>query len=95
MWQDLKRLSPSVQPGGYTMRYPVQLLEKVAQCVYQECAGLGFRRFSQHKPGAAIVGGAIAQAWQAFQRDAATFPTYEATAIQELRKKLVGGVSGP
>jgi hypothetical protein len=89
MWQDLKRLSPSVQPGGYTMRYPVQLLEKVAQCVYQECAGLGFRRFSQHQSGSAIVGGAIAQAWQAFQKDAASFAAYEAAAIQALRSKLV------
>jgi hypothetical protein len=88
MWQDLKRLSPSVQPGGYTMRYPVQLLEKVAQCVYQECAGLGFQLFSQHKSGSAVVGEAIAQAWRAFQKDAATFPAYEAAAIRALRSRL-------
>jgi hypothetical protein len=91
MWQDLKRLSPSVQPGGYTKRYPVRLLELVAQCVYQECAGLGFRRFSQHQSGGAIVGGAIARAWEAFQRDAARYAAYEALEIQALRKKLVGG----
>lgn len=90
MWQDLKRLSPSVQPGGYTKRYPVQLLEQVAQCVYQECAGLGFRRFSQHQSGSAIVGDAVAQAWEAFQRDAVTFAAYEASAVQALRSKLVG-----
>jgi len=95
MWQDLKRLSPSVQPGGYGMRYPVQLMEKVAQCVYQECAGLGFRRFSQHKSGSAIVSGAISDAWQAFQKDPAAFPAYEATAIQALRATLAGGTSGP
>lgn len=88
MWLDLKRLSPSVQPGGYTMRYPVALLEKVAQCVYQECTGLGFKRFSQSQSGGAMVGGAIAQAWQAFQKDAAAFPAYEAAAIQALRQAL-------
>ena len=86
MWRDLKRLSPSVQPGGYTMRYPAQLLEKVAQCVYQEgCAGLGFQRFFQYKLGSIIVGGAIAQAWKAFEADPAGFPAYEAAAIQALR----------
>ena len=95
MWQDLKRLSPAVRPGGYAMRYPVQLLEKVAQCVYQECAGLGFQLFSRHKSGSAVVGEAIAQAWRAFQKDAATFPTYEATAIKELGRRLTGDVSGP
>jgi hypothetical protein len=89
MWQDLKRLSPSVRPGGYAQRYPVQLLEKVAQHVYQECAGLGFQRFSQHKSGSGIVGDAIAQAWKAFQKDAATFPAYEAAAIKGLRGKLM------
>lgn len=88
MWQDLKRLSSSLQPGGYTMRYPVQLLEKVAECVYQECIGLGFKRFSQHQSGSGIVGGAIAQAWQAFQKDAGAFPAYEAAAIQALKGKL-------
>jgi hypothetical protein len=88
MWQDLKRLSPSVQPGGYAKRYPVQLLEQVAHCVYEECAGLGFRRFSQHQSGSAIVGGAIAQAWEAFQRDAAAFGAYECSAIQALKSKL-------
>jgi hypothetical protein len=88
MWQDLKRLSPSIQPGGYAKRYPVQLLEQVAQCVYQECRGLGFRRFCQHQSGSAVVGGAIAQAWEAFQRDAGTFPAYEASAIKALRSKL-------
>jgi hypothetical protein len=55
MWQDLKRLSPSVQPTGYGKRYPAQLLEQVAQCVYQACVGLGFQRFSQQQPGSAIV----------------------------------------
>ncbi len=95
MWQDLKRLSPSVQPGGYSMRYPVQLLEQVAQCIYQECAALGFKRFSQPQSQSAIVGNAIAQAWQSFQKDAAAFSNHEASAIQELRKKLAGGVSGP
>jgi hypothetical protein len=95
MWQDLKRLSPSVRPGGYTKRYPFQLLEQVAQCVYQACVGLGFRRFGQYQSGGAIVGGAVSQAWEAFQRDAATFAAYEATAVQELRKKLAGGGSGP
>lgn len=88
MWQDLKRVSPSVQPGGYAQRYPVHLLEQVALCVYQECAALGFRRFSEHQPGTAIVGGAIAQAWEAFLRDAATFAPHEAMAIQTLRTKL-------
>jgi len=88
MWEDLKRLSPSIQPGGYTKRYPVRLLEQVARCVYQECAGLGFRRFSQHQSGGAIVGAAVAQAWGAFQRDAASYATYEAAAIQALRSKL-------
>ena len=95
MWQDLKRLSPSVQSGGYTKRYPVQLLEQVAQCVYEGCAGLGFRRFSQHQAGSAIVGGAIAQAWEAFQKDAANFAAYEVTAIEALRKKLIGSNSSP
>jgi hypothetical protein len=88
MWQDLKRLSPSVQPPGYAKRYPTQLLEQVAQCVYQGCVGLGFRRFSDHKPGSAIVGRAIAQAWEAFQRDAAAFAAYETSAIKALRSKL-------
>ncbi len=88
MWQDLKRLSPSVQPGGYTKRYPPQLLEQVAQCVYQGCASLGFRRFSQHQSGSAIVGGAVAQAWEAFQRDAAAFPAHEAAVLQALRAKI-------
>jgi hypothetical protein len=67
---------------------PVQLLEQIAQCVYQGCADLGFRRFSQHQSGGAIVGGAVSQAWEAFQRDAATFAAYEATAIQALKGKL-------
>ncbi len=89
MWQDLKRLSPSVQPGRYIRRYPVQLLEQVAQCVYQGCAALGFRRFSQHQSGGAIVAGAVSQAWEAFERDATTFAAYEAAAIQSLRNKLV------
>jgi hypothetical protein len=89
MWQDLKRLSPSIQPAGYVKRYPTQLLEQVAQCVYQGCAGLGFQRFSQHQSESAIVGTAIAQAWEAFQRDAATFAAYEASAIQALRSRLM------
>lgn len=88
MWQDLKRLSPSVQPGGYTKRYPSKLLEQVAQCIYQGCAGLGFRRFSQHQSGSVIIGGAVAQAWEAFQRDAATFPAHEAAMLQALRAKI-------
>jgi hypothetical protein len=95
MWQDLKRLSPSVRPGGYTKRYPVELLEEVAQCVYQGCAGLGFRRFSQDQSGRGIVGGAIAQAWEAFERDPATFAEHEVSAVQALRKKLTGGGFGP
>jgi len=89
MWQDLKRLSPSVQPAGYAKRYPTQLLEQVAQCVYNGCTGLGFRRFSQHQSGSAVVGDAIAQAWEAFQRDAATFPAYEASVLQALKGKLM------
>ncbi len=88
MWRDLKRLSPSVQPGGYTKRYPVHLLEQVAQCVFQGCVNLGFRCFSEHQSGGAIVGGAVRQAWDAFERDAASFAAYEASAIQGLRSKL-------
>jgi hypothetical protein len=94
MWEDLKRLSPSVQPGGYTKRYPVQLLEQIARCVYQKCADLGFRQFSQHQPGSDIVGAAIAQAWQAFEKDPSGFSTYEAAAIQTLRGKLMKDDSG-
>ena len=93
MWQDLKRLSPSVQPTGYGKRYPAQLLEQAAQCVYQACVGLGFRRFAQ-QPGNAIVGSTIAQAWGAFQRDPAAFAAYEASAVQALRRKLVGSGTG-
>ena len=90
MWLDLKRLSPSVQPAGYAKRYPTQLLEQVAHCVYQGCGGLRFRRFSKN-PGGAIVSAAIDQAWEAFQRDPAGFAAYESTALQALRRKLIGG----
>lgn len=89
MWLELKRLSPSVEPAGYARRYPTKLLEEVARCVYKACEDLGFRRFSAHQHGTAIVGDAIAQAWAAFHRDAATFPAYESSALQELRDKLL------
>jgi len=88
MWQDLKRLSPSAQPSGYLKRYPVRLVEEVGQCIYQLCVDLGLQRYSQHQGEGAIVGGAVSQAWDEFQRDAAAFAAYEATAIQALRSKL-------
>ncbi len=88
IWQDLKRLSPSVQPPGYAKRYPTQLLEQIARCVYDGCIELGFRLFSEHLPGSAVVGNAITEAWVAFQRDAAAYPAYESSALQTLRSKL-------
>jgi hypothetical protein len=35
LWRDLKRLSPSAQPAGYTKRYSTRLLEKMAKCIYE------------------------------------------------------------
>jgi hypothetical protein len=92
MWEDLKRLSPSVQLPGYAKRYPTQLLEQVAQCVYQACGALGFRRSSKNPEGA-IVGAAIDQAWRTFQRDPTAFAAYESSALQALWGKLIGGKS--
>jgi hypothetical protein len=87
MWEDLKRLSPSAQPSGYMKRYPARLVEGVGQCIYQLCADLSLRRYSQQQGGS--VSAAVAQAWEAFQRDAAKFAAYEAVAIRALRDKLM------
>lgn len=95
MWEDLKRLSPSAQPSGYMKRYPARLIEEVGQCIYQFCADLLLQRYSQQKGGSVFVGAAVAQAWEAFQRDAANFAVYEDAAIRALRSKLVVGGAPP
>jgi hypothetical protein len=90
MWEDLKRLSPSAKPSGYTKRYPGRLLEEAGQCIYQLCVDLGFRRYSEQQRNGAMVGCAVTGAWAAFQRDAAAFPAHEASTLQALRAKMPG-----
>ena len=91
-WQDLKRLSPSVQPPGYAKRYPTRLLEKLAECIYEACNQAGFRRFAdQQRQGNAFVGCTVSEAWKAFQDDAGAFPTFESSAIDRLKVQLFKG----
>jgi hypothetical protein len=90
LWRDLKRLSPSAQPAGYTKRYSTRLLEKMAECVYEACAKAGFQRFAdQQRQQDAFVCRTVSDAWNAFQHDAGAFPTFESSAIEKLRKQLL------
>lgn len=87
-WEDLKRLSPSAQPPGYTKRYPERLLAQVGDCIHNLCTELGFRGHSNQQHSGAPVACAVAGAWMAFRKDAAAFPAHEAAALQTLRAKI-------
>ncbi|HTV40746.1 MAG TPA: hypothetical protein VMF08_09235 [Candidatus Sulfotelmatobacter sp.] len=88
-WLDLKRLSPSVQPPGYAKRYSTRLLEKLAESIYTACSKAGFKRFAdQRTQASAVVCRTVSEAWDAFQRDATTFPAFESSAIAKLKKQL-------
>jgi hypothetical protein len=90
LWQDLKRLSPSVQPPGYAKRYSTRLLEQLAQCVHDACTRSGFRGFAaQQQQKDAFVSRAVSDAWKAFQHDAGAFPTFESAAIERLKSQLL------
>jgi hypothetical protein len=89
-WQDLKRLSPSIQPPGYAKRYSSQLLEKMAECIFSACTRAGLQRFSdQQKQRNAFVSRTVAEAWKAFHHDAGAFPAFESAAIAKLKKQLL------
>jgi hypothetical protein len=89
MWNDLKRLSPSVQPSGYAKKYSTRLLEQLAQSVFDACAATGFRGFAaQQQREDAFVSRTVSDAWKAFQHDAGAFPTFESSAIKRLKSQL-------
>jgi hypothetical protein len=88
-WQDLKRLSPSVQPPGYAKRYSTRLLEKMAECIFNACTKAGFQRFAdQQNQKNAFVSRTVAEAWKAFHHDASAFPAFESSAINQLKQQL-------
>jgi hypothetical protein len=90
MWNDLKRLSPSVQPSGYAKKYSTRLLEQLAQCVFDACSATGFRGFADQQQRAdAFVSRTVSDAWKAFQHDAGAFPTFESSAIDRLKSQLM------
>jgi hypothetical protein len=90
MWHDLKRLSPSAQPAGYSKRYSMRLLEQLAKCVYDACVKAGFRGLAaQRQSENAFVSRTVSDAWKAFQHDAGAFPTFESSAIERLKSQLV------
>jgi len=87
-WEELKRLSPSTQPPGYTKRYPAALLIELAEAVFQSCKDYGFLSFAEQKRNGvtASIGLTIDRAWNAFIADAATFPEHESAALRALRE---------
>jgi hypothetical protein len=88
-WLDLKRLSPSMQPPGYTKRYPTGLLERLAQYVYDACVATRFHSFAeQQNAHDAFVSRTVSQAWTSFEKDATAFANYEASALQSLKAHL-------
>jgi hypothetical protein len=90
LWQDLKRLSPSVQPSGYAKRYSTRLLQKLAECIFEACTKAGFRRFAdQLVKKDAFVSRTVSEAWKAFHHDAGAFPAFESSAINELKRRLL------
>ncbi|SRR6266571_4092828 len=90
LWQDLKRLSPSVQQPGYAKRYSQRLLEKLGESIYEACKKAGFRQFAdQQRQQDAFVSRTVSEAWKAFQHDAGAFPTFESSAIEKLKKQLL------
>lgn len=92
-WDELKRLSPSAPPPGYTRRYPARLLEELAASVYQACVSSGFRSFKEQKQkrGIVTVGQTVDDAWNLFSIDATSFSQSEGPALQKLRDFCGGG----
>jgi len=95
-WEELKRLSPSSQPAGYNRRYPVKLLQELAEAVYQACSDASFRAFRQQNErfGAASICCLVNQCWTSFVVDAAGFAAFEKTALQRLLDLTGGRKSG-
>lgn len=88
LWQELKRLSPSVEPPGYAKRYPITLLSDLAQMVHQACAAQKFCPSHQSTDPDFYVAKMIGAAWDVFRQDATKYAAHETGAIKELRTKL-------
>jgi hypothetical protein len=87
-WDELKRLSPSTQPAGYNRRYPIRLLEELAEAVHQTCIAAGFQSFAQQSKGLGVasVCRLVNAAWTSFVTNAAGFSQFEASALQQLHQ---------
>ena len=91
-WDELKRLSSSIEPAGYGRRYPTLMLDKLAAEIHQLCVDSGFQSFSEQAKQygqAATVSGIVNAAWNAFVTDTAKFLQSEKSALQQLHQ-LVG-----
>ena len=87
-WEELKRLSPSSQPQGYTKRYPPDLLAQLASEIFEACRQSGFLSYKEQKDRGASesVLNTIDEAWRMFVRDAGRFPEHATQALNDLRE---------
>ncbi len=86
-WKELKRLSPSSQPPGFTKRYPPDLLAQLASEIFNGCRQSGFLSYKAQKSLSASrsVLNTIDESWRAFISDAERFPEHAAEALKDLR----------
>lgn len=88
-WQEIAKVLGHKKDPDYHLAYPDELIESIAVEIYNAVNDLGCRLWSKSfasKSDDNSVTGLLNLAWKTFWKDTKSYPMWEATEIQKLRK---------
>lgn len=89
-WEEYHKRSGHKMPQDYALCYPILMIEKLAEKVFEACRGVKLRAYTDQAalPTNLNVPILLNQAWQQFRLDPKTYPEWEKRALEGLRESV-------